>query len=193
MPARCHDLPRWGKNWDMVIVICGPIASGKSTVAKALAQLFEQQGFPAAAIDLDLVYEMLQTDGSAKASPTTWRRARRAAAGLTDVLLREGVAVVIAEGDFLTAEERAEYVDALESADQPLFATMRVSVDVALERVQGDASRGLSRDPDFLRGHYEQMEGAIHGRPESDLVVDTSSLGIGEAARTINVWATTNR
>ena len=173
----------------MVIVICGPIASGKSTVAQALAQLFDRQGLPAAAIDLDLVYEMLQTDGSAKESPATWRRARRAAAGLTDVLLREGVTVVIAEGDFLTAEERAEYVDALESADQPLFVTLRVSVDIALERVQGDASRGLSRDPDFLRGYYEQLEDAIRRRPETDLVVDASSVGIEEAALTINHWA----
>ena len=43
---------------DMVIVICGPIASGKSTVARALAQLLERQGFGVATIDLDLVYEM---------------------------------------------------------------------------------------------------------------------------------------
>ena len=139
-------------------------------------------------IDLDLVYEMLQTDGSPKASPATWRRARNVAAGLTDVLLREDVAVVIAEGDFLTAEERAEYLDALASAVRPLFVTMEVPVAIALERVRGDASRGLSRDPDFLRRHYEQLEESIRRRPETDLVVDAATLGI-EAARTINQWA----
>jgi shikimate kinase len=173
----------------MVIVICGPIASGKSTVARALAQLFERQGLRAAAIDLDLVYEMVQTDGSAKASPAAWRRARRAAAGLTDVLLREGVGVVIAEGDFLTADERAEYIDALASAEEPLFVTMKMSVDTALERVQGDASRNLSRDPTFLRRHYEQVERAMRARPETDLVIDASSVDIEAAARTINRWA----
>jgi shikimate kinase len=174
---------------DMVIVICGPIASGKSTVARALAQQFERQGLPAGTIDLDLVYEMMQTDGSAKTSPATWRRARRAAAGLTDVLLREGVDVVIAEGDFLTSEERAEYVDALSYAEKPLFVTMKMSVDIALERVQGDASRGVSRDPDFLRRHYEMVDGAMRTRPETDLVIDASSVGIEYAARVINRWA----
>jgi predicted kinase len=174
---------------DMVIVICGPIASGKSTVARELAQLFERQGLRAAAIDLDLVYEMLQTDGSAKTSPAAWRRARRAAAGLTDVLLREGVGVVIAEGDFLTSDERAEYVDALASVDEPLFVTLKMSVDTALERVHGDASRGLSRDPDFLRRHYEQLDGAMRARPETDLVIDASSIRIEDAARTIKHWA----
>lgn len=174
---------------DMVIVICGPIASGKSTVARALAQLFERQGLAAAAIDLDLIYEMLRTDDPSKTSPATWRRARRTAAGLTDVLLREGVGVVIAEGDFLTSEERADYVDALGSADQPCFVTLRVSVDIALDRVQGDPSRNLSRDPDFLRRHYEQVDGAMRIRPETDLVVDTSSVGVQDAARAIYRWA----
>ena len=174
---------------DMVIVICGPIASGKSTVARALAQLLERQGLGAATIDLDLVYEMLQTDGSAKSSRATWCRARRAAAGLTDVLLREGVDVVIAEGDFLTSEERADYVDALASDDQPRFVTMRVLVDIALDCVQGDASRSLSRDPDFLRRHYEQVDGAMRTRPETDLVIDASSVGIQDAASAISRWA----
>jgi shikimate kinase len=174
---------------DMVIVICGPIASGKSTVARALAQLFERQGLAAATIDLDLVYEMLQTDGSAKTSRATWRRARRAAAGLTDVLQREGVGVVIVEGDFLTSEERADYVDALGSADQPRFVTMQASVDIALDRVQGDASRSLSRDPDFLRRHYEQVDIAMRTRPETDLVIDASTVSVEEAARAINRWA----
>ena len=178
---------------DMVIVICGPIASGKSTVARALAQLLERQGLGAATIDLDLVYEMLQTDGSAKSSRATWCRARRAAAGLTDVLLREGVDVVIAEGDFLTSEERADYVDALASDDQPRFVTMRVLVDIALDRVQGDASRSLSRDPDFLRRHYEQVDGAMRTRPETDLVIDASSVGIQDAASAISRWASRRR
>ena len=174
---------------DMLIVICGPIASGKSTVARALARLLERQGLGVATIDLDLVYEMLQADRSVKSSPATWRRARRVAAGLADVLLREGVGVVIAEGDFLTSEERAEYVDALASDDQPRFVTMRVPVDVALDRVRRDASRGLSRDPDFLRRHYEGVDGAMRTRPETDLVIDASSVGIQDAARAISSWA----
>ena len=68
----------------MLIVICGPIASGKSTVARAIARLFERQGTETAAIDLDVVYEMLEHDCAPKASLPTWGRARRAVAALTD-------------------------------------------------------------------------------------------------------------
>jgi chloramphenicol 3-O-phosphotransferase len=136
----------------MVLVICGLIASGKSTVARAVAQLFERMGTDAAAIDLDLVYEMFQHDDAPKASVPTWRRARRAVAGLTDVLLRDGVGVVVIEGE-------------------------------------RDPTRGLSRDPGFLRRHYEQLQGNVRSRPATDLVVDTSSVGVEEAARTIVEWA----
>jgi shikimate kinase len=173
----------------MVIVICGPIASGKSTIGRAVARLFELQGTDAAAIDLDLVYEMFQRDGGSKTSVPTWRRARRTVAGLTDVLLRDGVSVIVVEGDFLAAEERAEYVTALRSPIVPLFVTTKVSIDIALERVQRDPTRGISRDPDFLRRHYEQLQGEIRIRPATDLVLDTSSVGVEEAARTIAEWA----
>ena len=56
----------------------------------------------------------------------------------------------------------------------------------ALER---RTSRNLSRDPDFLRRHYEQVDGAMRVRPETDLVIDTSSVGVLDAARAIYRWA----
>jgi len=174
----------------MVIVLCGPIASGKSTLARAVGRLFEREGEDAAAIDLDLVYEFFER-GSSKASTPTWRRARRTAAGLTDVLLREGIGVIVIEGDFLTPAERDEYLSALQSAVVPLFVTVKVSVDIALQRVDQDPTRGLSRDPAFLLRHYEELREAMSTRPETDLVLDTSSVSIDEAARTIVDWATT--
>jgi chloramphenicol 3-O-phosphotransferase len=176
------------ENDPMVLVICGPIASGKSTLARAVAQLFERQGADVTAVDLDLVYEFFER-GAPKASAPTWRRARRTAAGLTDVLLGEDVGVVVVEGDFLTAEEREEYLTALRSAVVPLFVTLKVSVDVALQRVEQDATRRISRDPEFLRRHYEQMREAIRVRPATDFVLDTSLVSVDEAARTIVEWA----
>ena len=111
----------------MLIVICGPIASGKSTIARAVARLFARQGTEAAAIDLDVVYEMLDHDGAPKSSLPTWGRARRAAAALTDALLQDGVGVVVVEGDFLTPEQRTEFVTALRSSVAPVFVTVHVS------------------------------------------------------------------
>ncbi len=174
----------------MIVAICGPIASGKSTVARALARLFEERGVTAAAIDLDLVYEMLEQDAVVKANPATWSRARRTAAAMTNALLDDGVGVVVVEGDLLTEEERAEFTTALRPAAAPVFVTLHVPVDVALRRVREDPTRGVSRDPVFLRLHYDELDEAVRTRPATDLVIDTSSLGAAEAARTIADWAT---
>jgi adenylylsulfate kinase-like enzyme len=174
----------------MVIVICGPIASGKSTVARVVARLFERRGIQAAVADLDLVYEMLEHDRAAKDTLEKWSRARRAAAALTDGLLEDGVGVVVVEGDFLRQEERAEFLSALRSRVAPLFVTVHVSMDLALQRVQQNPTRGISRDPRFLRRHYEQLEGAVRSRPPTDLIVDTGSVDVDEAARMIVEWAT---
>ena len=54
----------------------------------------------AAAVDLDLIYEMLDPSDSPKDDETTWRRARRASAKLAETLLAEGMRVVVVEGDF---------------------------------------------------------------------------------------------
>jgi chloramphenicol 3-O-phosphotransferase len=172
----------------VIVAICGPIASGKSTVARAVARLFEERGVTAAAIDLDLVYEMLEHPSAVKADPATWRRARIAAAAMTDALLDDGVGVVVVEGDLLTEEERTEFTTALRSPVAPVFVTLHAPVDVALRRVEEDPTRGLSRDPAFLRHHYEELDDAVRTRPSTDLVIDTSSVCVDEAARTIAVW-----
>jgi len=131
----------------ILLVICGPIASGKSTVARAVARLFQDQGADAAAIDLDLVYGLLEHQGAPKEGLPIWSRARRAAAALTDALLDDGGGVIVVEGDFLLEDERAAFSRALRSSVKPVFATLHVSIDVALERVQMDSTRGISRDP----------------------------------------------
>jgi predicted kinase len=142
----------------------------------------------AAAIDLDLVYEMLEPDYVPKEDVAKWRRARRAAAALTDALLGDGVHVVLVEGDFLNPEQRAEFVAALRSSSAPVFVTLHVPIDLALERVQKDPTRGVSRDPHFLRSHYEQLAGVIRNRPATDLVLDTATVGVDAAARAIVEW-----
>lgn len=173
----------------MLIVICGPIASGKSTTARAVARLLEQRGHKAAAIDLDLVYEMLEhRDDGEKADSALWTSARRAAAALTDGLLRDGTAVVV-EGDLLLPEHRKEFRSALRSSNAPLFVTVHVPVETALKRVLLDPTRGLSRDSAFLRIHYRELEGQLRRRPATDLVMDTSSETVDGVARAIVDWA----
>ena len=172
----------------MLLVITGQIASGKSTLARAVAHEFELQGLEAAAVDLDLIYEMLDPVRAPKTDERKWSQARHVAARLATALLADGVAVVV-EGEFLTAAERTEFIEALPSGIEPRFVTLRVSYELAVQRAHGDPTRGLSRDPVFLSNHYEATAQAIRDAPSTDLAIDTGETGIAEAARVIAAWS----
>lgn len=156
----------------LVIVVNGPIASGKSTVALALAALLRERGRSAAVIDLDTVYAML--DPGPKADAEVWRLARRGAAALTGAFLAAGRGAVIVEGDFWTAAERGVFRRHLMTPATPCFVTLRVSFGEALRRVRGDPSRGLSRDPAFLARNHADFAAQLEPLRETDLVLDTT-------------------
>ncbi|HKG20242.1 MAG TPA: AAA family ATPase, partial [Candidatus Limnocylindrales bacterium] len=109
----------------MLIAINGPIASGKSTIAQAVADALRRGGTSAAVLDIDLLYTMLDPrSGVRKDDDRSWTVARRGAAALADAFMSDGVEVVIAEGA-LFRDERAEFMTALGSSMEPCFVTLR--------------------------------------------------------------------
>jgi RecA/RadA recombinase len=162
-------------------VIGGPIASGKSTLAVAVARAFESRGLAAATIDLDLVYEMLEHARAPKNDAVLWTRARRTAGALTKALLADGVDIVIAEGDFLDDPSRQELVSGLAEDVRVRFVTLRVDLPTALSRVDQDPTRGTSRDRGFLTRHYEEVAETLRVRPAQDLCLDTGTLTVTQA------------
>src|SRR4051812_22520531 len=123
----------------VVIVVTGPIASGKSTLARALARELELLGVGAAVIDLDLVHDQLTTNAS---DDSTWTLARRETAPLENAFQEGGVVVVIAEGSFNMPADRATLVQHLRPTADVVFVTLQVSFAEALRRAQGDPTRG---------------------------------------------------
>ena len=168
----------------MVIVITGPIASGKSTVARELARELEGTGVRVAVIDLDLVHDGLAATGAAGAA-ATWTLARRAAASEANARIDAGLVVVVAEGSFNAPSARAEFADGLRGGVVPRFVTLRVSFDEALRRAQADPTRGRSRDPDFLRPYFKSIERVLEAVPETDVVIDTERTPAASAALAI--------
>jgi adenylylsulfate kinase-like enzyme len=166
-------------------VIGGPIASGKSTLAIAVARAFECRGLAAATIDLDLVYEMLEHVRAPKNDAALWSRARRTAGAFTKALLAEGVDVVIAEGDFLDDPSRQELVSAFAEDVRVRFVTLRVDLLTALCRVNEDPTRRISRDRGFLTRHYEGVAETLRVRPAQDLCLDTGALTVKQATEAI--------
>jgi predicted kinase len=178
----------------VVIVITGPIASGKSTVSRELARQLNLAGTRTAVIDLDAVHDELETSWAS--GEDTWALARQAAAALANKHLAGGEAVVIADGSFNRPGDRADFARMLDSAVEPRYVTLLVSFDEALRRALGDSSRGRSRDPTFLGPYFAAVAEVIATAPATDIVIDTeqvppasavaaiaSRLGLGVAPR----------
>jgi adenylylsulfate kinase-like enzyme len=182
----------------MVIVITGPIASGKSTVAKELACELEHAHVRVEVIDLDLVHDRLIADG-ATLGESTWTQARRETANIATAFLAAGVTVVIADGSFNLPSDREAFTRHLRPKSGVLYVTLRVSFGVALRRAQGDPTRGRSRAPEFLGVHFAERREGLASAPATDLVIDTERTTATAAAQTIarlvaprSPWGTTS-
>jgi adenylylsulfate kinase-like enzyme len=175
----------------LVVVLAGPIASGKSTLATGSARAFERRGFDAATIDLDLIYEMLQHTGAPKTDAGIWSRARRMAGALTDAFLDDGINAVIAEGDYLDESARAEFASMLRTDVPCRFVTLTVELGTALARVAQDPTRRISRDRSFLTRHYVELAEVLRRRPADDLCLDTGDLTVEQAAEMVVEWSLT--
>ena len=168
----------------MVIVITGPIASGKSTVARALFHELAALDVRMAVIDLDIIEDMLTADGP-RSDLESWALARRAVARLANGLLQDGIAVVIADGSFNLPHDRAALEQHLDMNVHQLFVTLKVTLKEAVRRAQGDPTRGASRDPAFLAEYFAAATKASAELPETDVVIDTESVSPTAAAAEI--------
>ena len=96
---------------------------------------------------------------------------------------------MVLEGDFITGGGRGDFVSALRSAIEPRFVTLRVPFECAVARAQSDPTRGVSRDPVFLRWHYDATAAAFQALPKSDLALDTGRTDVATAARAVIAWS----
>jgi adenylylsulfate kinase-like enzyme len=168
----------------VVVVITGPIASGKSTVAKELARVLGRAEVPAEIIDLDLVHDRLPPNGT-KSEASTWALARRETATVANILLDAGVAVVIADGSFNVPSDRAALTRHVRPSSRLIFVTLQVSFEEALRRAQGDSTRGRSRDRQFLESHFAARHDVFQAVPATDIVIDTERTTATAAAAAI--------
>ncbi len=169
---------------EVIVLVGGPIASGKTTVSHAAASELRSRGFSAAVVDVDVVYEMLEPRGRSPGKPVLWSRARRLAGAIARQLTDDGTDVVLVEGGFLDPMERAEI------GATAKLVILRAAFETALRRVGGDHTRGISRDESFLRQHYEETIQLFAGLPGDALVLDTTDVAPAEMAREIAALST---
>ena len=168
--------PAGGAPGSRLLMITGPIAAGKSTLAAEVCRLLRASGRSVALTDLDTVAEM--------ALPTlpSWDQAHAIHAQLVGAWCATDIDVVVDEGTS-TPEEVRQVRDRL-PAGIPIFHVVLIAdYDASLTRALGDPGRGLSKDPDFLRAdhdayarHLPDLPGSwrleVEGRTPADLAAE---------------------
>ncbi len=109
-------MPKSGGVPDLVLII-GPIASGKSMVASALGRRFRDADRAVAVLDLDDVVSTI--GGFVDLTPEGWRRAQIVNGELVGAWLRQGLDV-IAHGPFFEPQENEALLHAVPQGIEPL-------------------------------------------------------------------------
>ncbi len=155
-----------------LLMITGPIAAGKSTLAAEVCRQLRARGLSVALTDLDTVAEM--------ALPTlpSWDHAHAVHAQLVGAWFATGVDVVVDEGTS-SPTEVAEVLERLPPGADVVHVVLTADFDASLARAQGEPSRGVSKERDFLRGdhdayarHLPDLPGRrlhVEGRTPADL------------------------
>ena len=163
-----------------LIVVSGPVASGKTSVANGLAERARKRGLVAASMDIDLIVEMVRGTDWHGVTRIDWTRAWHASAGLVDSFFEEGFDLVVLAAPLFADLARAEVTDFVHSAPEIIWISLRVSLDESHRRALADPtpSRVLTRDREFLAKLYESIDWEQH--PQGDFVIDTEHLSLSE-------------
>lgn len=154
-----------------LVVITGPIAAGKSTVSELLADRLRRAGRSSVVVELDDIAHMVRSP--AAEARRLWDEAHRAHAALLAGWLATSIEVVISPGPFITSFERRTLATGIPPSTRVLEVRLNSTYPTALTRVEGDETRGLSRDREFLRSQYEQFDRTTEGESYEGLIFDS--------------------
>lgn len=133
-----------------LVIISGPIAAGKSTVAQQLTTRLRTTGTSVALVDLDTIAEM--------ALPTlpTWDWAHSIHARMVGLWLATAIDVVVDEGTSTLAEVR-QVLEQCPPGTTVLHVVLTADFEASLRRAEAEESRGLSKERDFLRQQHDRF------------------------------------
>ena len=157
-----------------LVVITGPIASGKSTTAAALAASATARGLTAVVVDIDDIAEMVAAPGAGAAG--LWLAAHQAHGALVARWARTPVDLVVAVGPICSPAERAALLDQLPATSAGHWVVLDAPVDTTLVRAQSDPTRGLSRQAAFHHERHQRFRRLIADLPAAQ-TFDTTTTG----------------
>lgn len=156
-----------------LVVIVGPIASGKSTIAGALGERFRASGRRVAVLDLDELVETI--GGFVGLHAERFRQAQVVFGHLVGAWLAQGFDV-IAHGPFFHRDEDAALLHAIPDGVRLRRVLLHNTFPVALERVRADPERLISSYPEFLKATYDRVDELLPTMPPSEWTFDTAAI-----------------
>jgi hypothetical protein len=165
-----------------LVVLTGPIAAGKNTVADDLARRLTGRGKTVVIADVDDVAAMVGLPGAAVAG--LWFAAHEAHGALVGRWMRSAVDYVVVVGPIYSAEEQAAFTIALPDGAATLWVVIDAPVSVTLARARADPGRGLSRDPDFHYAAHRRFRELLPAIP-ADRTFDSEDLPADQIAAAI--------
>jgi hypothetical protein len=167
-----------------LVILTGPIAAGKNTVADKFAECLTGCGKTVVVVDVDDVAAMVARPGAAEAG--LWFAAHEAHGALVGQWMRSSVEYVVAVGPIYTAEEQAALTRALPDEAALLWVVIDAPVSVTFTRAQADPQRGLSRDPEFHHAAHRRFRELLPVIP-ADRVFDSQEMDAEQIAAAIAV------
>ena len=165
-----------------LVILTGPIAAGKNTVADSLAQRLTGRGKTVVVADVDDVAAMVGPPGAAAAG--LWFAAHEAHGALVGQWMRSNADYVVVVGPIYTAKHQAALTSALPDDAAVLWIVIDATVSVTLTRAQADPGRGLSRDPDFHHAAHRRFRKWLPTIP-ADRTFDSEHLDAEQIAAAI--------
>jgi hypothetical protein len=166
-----------------LVILTGPIAAGKNTVADKLAGRLTARGKTVVVADVDDVAGMVATPGAAEAG--LWFAAHEAHGALVGQWMRSSVDYVVVVGPVYTAEEQVALTRALPDEAGMLWVVIDAAVSVTFPRALADPGRGLSRDPEFHHAAHRRFRELLPAIP-ADRSFDSVKMDAEQIAAAID-------
>ena len=165
-----------------LVILTGPIAAGKNTVADRLAELLTKRGRTVVVADIDDVAAMVRAPGAAEAG--LWFAAHEAHGALVGRWMRSDVDFVVVVGPVYSHEEQAALTRSLPDDAAAVWVVIDAAVSATLPRAQTDPERGLSRDPEFHLAAHRRYRELLPMIP-ADKIFDSEDLSAGQIAAAV--------
>lgn len=155
-----------------VVLIAGPQASGKSTVARALVEALRERDERAALVELD------EIAGMALPTLPSWDVAADIFATVIGGWARSDLTCVVAEG--IASRSEIDLVSARVPEPAAIMTiAMTTPLGTAVPRALADPTRGISRDERWLADRYDEWR-RERALIDEDLALDMGTLSVQE-------------